>query len=352
MNHLLMNYLIENDNILKSNLIDKNEIQTSEYKALYHLLNPAIQINKNELNDIYYNGNWIEKGYNDSDDDIGYPGIIPAVFWLLAITNKVEQTQLNKKLVHETINKFLNLENYGRIRKTNINKNDVFNTQLLASLAMAKAISSGLVNPNSYKATLIMGNIRRTVLRTILFQLPNGKITYQSNSLKYSIIYHSICTTALIKLKPFINDNLLDYSIKLAMNQAKKYIAEGFTADWSLDTSQDKIGAKWIYPWSINCIEKQQDLLKHCLDKIYSSITLNKCLIISGRGEKVEEIDTAWYIFGLFISSTTTNASIQSKFSFRFYLFTAVGRSIYIFNKTSRYIFNKIFFIGNEPSSW
>ena len=84
---------------------------------------------------------WEEKGYHPSDEPFGHYGAVPSAYALIALSlsfSQIKDQELKQRVLENILlacDELYGQENDGFFKKSSVNKSNVLNTNLLASMA-------------------------------------------------------------------------------------------------------------------------------------------------------------------------------------------------------------------------
>jgi len=326
-------------------LIEQNSVEA--ISILYYLGDKETEKSFDEIKKKFFSdGKWREFGYKEHDDEYGYWGVIPACFWIIALNNKNNKDQSDFAMLHQSINFLLESEKNGRLRKTQYNRNDVINTNLLAAYAIHKFAET--LNSESYLYKVAECTIRRIVYHALISQNSDGSFPYQSNSNHISIVYHFMVHALLMALSNKIDNFIMQDTLNKSDRFIEKIHVDGKIL-WDLDTSGDKIGILWANAWMSACCLKntiyEKEICKYIED-------LRKYRKFSPSNVPR---DIAWCLLANWVKDDAKQISCISKSKLKFInlAFFRIKQYTYRISKISSKIitrFNNIIFTtGHEP---
>jgi hypothetical protein len=345
---------IENlSNLLTSSIIANLLSKKEELKLVKKIISLKI------------NNSWLEFGYKNTDETVGYRGVVTTAMALISLILFYQYRAPNNKklfnLIIQACDALMLHESCGYVKKADINRNDVFNTNLMAALVFY--FISLQLKESSNRHTQYLDAMRRIIWHTIQYQSFKGFFPYQSNTPRVSILYHNMVCGQLNFFQNVINDDLLN----LVLRKSGKMIDDLFDSkdiNWEKQTLDDKTGAIWSYSWAY--LSKEY-LSADTVKKIQSNLLLkqNKSgWFCSDFDKRDDPFYSAWVVFALSLriyldSNIKKNGQnlIRTKFFcnawIRFLLLRLVH--IFLFFKATFYyllkkINHKIFFDGNSIS--
>ena len=318
---------------------------TEALSLIYFLGNDEFPSYRDEIiSKFQHDGRWREFGYKIQDDKYGYWGIIPACFWLNALHRKKNKDRKDFEVMHETINNLLETENNGYVRKTQYNRNDVLNTNLLVAYTLFKCTEDE--TSGSYLKVVSECVIRRIVFRVLLSQNRNGSFPYQSNSRHVSLVYHFMVHALLAALSNYIRSPILAKALHQS-NGFIDHVTKNGEIIWEKDTSNDKLRIIWAYAWLQACGRKH--IKESQISKLISFVYENKYF-----PDEFEARDIAWCNLALWVQhdTSTIQPANSNRFFWKFFIFLFIKVAFKMnlrFKKVKSVLTNKIFYRGHEP---
>jgi hypothetical protein len=325
-------------------LIKGNQVEAAAVDFFY---SESSVISKEVLEHFYKDGRWKEYGYKSEDDSYGYYGVIPACFWIFALTKKSILSNEAEAILYSTVNYLLEMERNGCLRKTQYNRNDVLNTNLLAAAAV-NFFKYVKLDRKSYKYTVCENYVSKIIFRTLLSQKLNGAFPYQSNSRHISLTYHYMVHALLLNLQVDRKNQLINRALK----KSKEFIIQSIKSGdilWNMDTSGDKLQIIWAYAWLEAAGYKN---IKS--EELTNYYTFNK-LCIDSFG-KDDYRNTAWCWLTVIVRANDLQKKYNSENKkyytlklFGFIVMRLFFKAKIFLGKISRKLLNTIFFVGHEP---
>ena len=195
-------------------------------------------------------GAWLEYTYSETEEKIGYEGVVPTCFALIALSSLAHHAKNDRvrgaickgaEYLHRS-------EKNGYFFKASFNKSDVVNTNLLASFALLQ--STSFFPENSFIPEKIKFAAHRTLARAIQSQLLSGAFPYVSFGQKVSYLYHAMATALLGAHSRFVGQPLLSYAFYRGVLFLNRIVDKNGALRWNRANLKDKEGAVWAYGWA------------------------------------------------------------------------------------------------------
>lgn len=243
-------------------------------------------------------GLWDEMPYAREDESIGFYGLVPSAFAIMALAAyaSCSKDNMDIPLLVAACDTIYTTENDGGLVKARHNRSNVLNTNLLAAQALLDV--ANLLPATSSRRSMYMGLVERVIRRTLGYQSPKGLFAYHFDCLAVPILYQAMVAAQLRRLLIHFEQPVLHLAVYNAIHGLKHFYNTNGLIAWNKANNHDKQGALWAYTFTLGALDHDDSLRSTVLHHL-SGWRVDDLFVGTEGAQTPDPFYTAWMVFGL-----------------------------------------------------